>query len=150
MAIFGLGSGRFEVDEPFTTNKATQAIDISSTTPIVLATIDFADNPLYFRNSLVWLTAAVGWKAVSLDPILEFSIFTADPTIIPPPMPSFVTRDDPELSNNHRFTTGFNHIDTPVVSAPIYFLTANLAPGGFGTAQIVGPITFTAAEIGQV
>lgn len=120
---------------------------------VVLATLKIKiDDP----KDVVWLTGVVGWNGVTngtglgkIDAI--FSIFRNAPNTTTGQL-IFSTRQSTEAFPESEFeTASIDHVDsTPLTShyqrTVTYFLTAQLPlPGSAG--NVIGPITFTAAEI---
>jgi hypothetical protein len=101
----------------------------------------------------VWLTATVGWQAITngtgqtrVDVL--FKIFRNAP--ITGPL-VFSTRDSGEVAFDTFKNTSFVHVDLTPLAVPghqrvTYFLTAELPLVGSG-ANVIGPITFTGAEV---
>lgn len=121
-------------------------------TPMVLATLTGAQALGLDAGDRVWLTGTVGWVAVTngtgvskVDVI--FRIFRNTPVAGPQ---IFSARESAESGFDNFKTTSFVHVDiNPAFNGATlvsYFLTAEL-PLASSAATVIGPITFTAAEL---
>lgn len=120
------------------------------------------------KDDRVWLTGTVGWQAKRNDKhddkrddkhndnhndnvVVLFKIFRGSPDAGGELI--FSTRDSAEEEENNFVTTSFIHVDTcpfdcdcDCPRAVSYFLTAELTHK-WSAANVIGPITFTGAEI---
>lgn len=123
-------------------------------TPVVIATL--RNIRIDDRTDRVWLTGVVGWQGLTngtgtgkVDAI--FSIFRNAPNTTNGQL-IFSTRQSTEQFDESEFeTASIDHVDnTPLTllgqRTVSYFLTAQLPLPG-SAANVIGPITFTAAEI---
>jgi hypothetical protein len=134
-------------------NNFTEAIFLPlSGTPMVLAALTGAQALCLNAGDRVWITGTVGWRAVTngtgaskVDVIVR--IFRNTPVTGPL---IFSTRESAESGFDNFKTTSFDHVDiNPVFDGKTlvsYFLTAELPLIG-SAATVIGPITFTAAEL---
>lgn len=123
-----------------------------SGTPMVLAALTGAQALRLDAGNRVWLTGTVGWQALAngtgttrVDVI--FRIFRNTPVTGPQ---VFSTRVSAESGFDNFKTVSFTHVDiTPIFEGTMlvsYFLTAELPLPG-SAATVIGPISFTAAEL---
>jgi hypothetical protein len=121
-------------------------------TPVVLASLTDAYALSLDEGDRVWLAGTVGWTAVTngtgvskVDVI--FRIFRNTPLAGPQ---VFTVRESAEPGFDNFKTTSFIHVDIDPVSNGAtlvsYFLTAELPLSG-SAATVIGPITFTAADL---
>ncbi|SHE52283.1 hypothetical protein SAMN02745133_00601 [Desulforamulus putei DSM 12395] len=152
-----LAEFEFQTLQPTNTSGATSIPLTTTPTTIACLTGDDALNILDVC-SRVWLTATVGWQAINNADGEEkvdilFKIFRDAPvtgSLI------FSCRQSADADEDDLATTTFTHVDLPLL--PIdpcdkhchkkvsYFLTAELPLAG-SQANVIGPITFTGAQI---
>lgn len=141
---------------------------VLTSAPQVIASLSNLNTPPNFLvideiTDRVWLNATVGWEAIINVIIVGrvdvlFKIFRDDPitgTLI------FSTLDSAEVGADSFATTHLSHVDlnpfgipptcpvppvSPCIKLVNYFLTAELPLLG-SAATVIGPITFTGAEI---
>ncbi|AEG59277.1 hypothetical protein [Desulforamulus ruminis] len=135
---------------PNNINGAT-AIPLATTPTTLAALANTSAIRVNSVNDRVWLTGTVGWRAVTPATVgrvdVMFRIWRTAPitgTLI------FSTLDSAAALDIDQ-TTSFIHVDLTPVLTPgqhivPYYLTAELPLTG-SAATIIGPITFTAAEI---
>lgn len=97
----------------------------------------------------IWLSATVGWTAVTLATVGRVDVLFKIWRNAVGGTPIFSTLDSTDALTSQ--TTSFAHVDlTPIATkgqqTVSYFLTAELLLAG-SAANVIGPITFTAAEI---
>lgn len=118
----------------------TTPVDITS---VVLNIDDKADR--------VWLTANIGWVAVTDSPLLNaVDILWEIRKSSGLRTPIYSVRESSEANFDNFKVTSLIHVDLDPISTNkekevSYFLTARLVSGG--AATIIGPVTFTGATI---
>lgn len=128
---------------PDNTNGAANIpISSNAASPTILPSIAIHSD----RDDAVWLTASVGWRAVTGVPNVLFRIWRNAP-ITGVLIASALQGGDSSSEKN--YVTSFSHIDTKFAHSRErqYFLTAEVTNGPTPSATITGPVTFTAAEI---
>ena len=149
-----LSQFQFSTLNPNTSGAVTMPIPVVPPgNPLVLATLTLRIDDVTDR---VWLTGVVGWQGITngtgtdkVDAI--FSIFRNAPNSTTGQL-IFSTRQSTEQAPESEFeTASIDHVDnTPLTihgkRTVTYFLTAQLPLAG-SAGNVIGPITFTAAEI---
>lgn len=151
-----LAEFEFVTLQPSNTSGATSIPLTTTPTTIASLTGDDALN-IFVVCSRVWLTATVGWQAITnvgnkVDVL--FKIFRDAPVTGPL---IFSCRQSANAAEENFETTTFTHVDLPLIplnpcddfhhpEKVSYFLTAELPLAG-SQANVIGPITFTGAQI---
>lgn len=125
----------------------TARINFEVLKPISLATLQIHGNP----RSVIWLNATIGWEAITnsdqahVD--VAFKIFRSDTG-----QEIYSAIDTAQaMEDDHYATTHISYVDSglPCDGTFYYSLTAELLFNGTAAARIIGPVTFTALEMGQ-
>ncbi|OAT85818.1 hypothetical protein [Desulfotomaculum copahuensis] len=135
-----------------TSGAITPPLPLSTAPTVIAALIGPASMSIDDLADRVWLTGTVGWLAVTLgtgatSTDVVFRIYRNAPITGPQ---VFSTRSSATPTVPY-VTTSFDHVDQNIITTPgqqlvPYFLTAELPLAG-SAANIIGPITFTGAEI---
>jgi hypothetical protein len=147
----------FQFDElsPSNTSGATLIPLTTVNTPVTIAQLSGL-KALHIDEitDRVWLTGTVGWQGItngtgSNKATVLFKIFRDAPVTGPL---IYSLQDSAEVGFDNFRSSTVNHVDLPIVSCPPlkndvpYFLTAEITQAG-SQINIIGPITFTGAEI---
>ncbi|PKG24456.1 hypothetical protein [Niallia nealsonii] len=132
----------FNSTSPVSNTSGTVAIPLLLTFRVIASlngprtvTIDNSSNK-------VQLEATIGWAANAAETTVEFAILRDNPntgTVI------FTTRQSGEAGSDANQNTTFEHIDLPKTTGDVlYYLEARVVTG---SATVIGPVTFSGAEI---
>jgi hypothetical protein len=152
----------FQTDEPSTIPNTGSTLNpiILTSAPQIIAQLSLTNgNALQIDDpgDRVWLTGTVGWTATAAPSGFSGNsakvIFQVWRNMVGG-SPIFETIDssEPNSMQNNLQTTTFTFVDTTPITTPgqqvvQYFLTAQLLDATVSNASIIGPITFTGAEI---